>query len=72
MKNDAVFWDKNFSKDEAKKILKIKIIRLNAFAANKRALAFYKKMGIKRLGRIRGGLKYYGRFMDEIILVKYL
>lgn len=57
---------------EAKKVLKLKIIKLTAFAANRRALAYYKKMGVKKLGRIKKGLKYYGRYKDEIIMVKYL
>ena len=57
---------------EAKKVLKIKIIKLTAFTANKRASAFYKKQGFRTVGRIKNGLKYYGRYADEIIMVKYL
>jgi len=57
---------------EAKKFLKIKILKLEVFSVNKRAIAFYKKMGFQPVGTIKKGLLYYGRFLDEITMVKYL
>ena len=56
----------------AKKILKIKMIRLEVFSTNKRAIGFYKKMGFNKIGVIKNGLKHYGRYIDEIIMIKYL
>lgn len=57
---------------EAKKFLKLKILKLTVFALNKRAIAFYKKIGFKKVGLIKRGFKHYGRYADEIIMVKYL
>ena len=57
---------------EAKTRFKIKIIKLNACSANKRAISFYRKMGFKEIGRIKKGIKHYGRYLDEVLMVKYL
>jgi len=57
---------------EAKVKLGLKIIKLNACSANKRALSFYKKMGFKEIGRVKKGVKHYGRYLDEVLMVKYL
>lgn len=57
---------------QAKKILKIKMVKLEVFARNKRGIGFYQKIGFQKVGTIKNGLVYYGRLMDEIIMVKYL
>ena len=57
---------------EAKKKLKIKIIELHVFANNVPAINLYKKLGFKEAGKIRKGNYYYGKFIDDIIMVKYL
>jgi len=57
---------------EAKRVLKIKIITLEVSAENKPAISLYEKNGFIRNGKIKGGFKYYKRFMDVIPMVKYL
>ncbi|MBU0476567.1 GNAT family N-acetyltransferase [Patescibacteria group bacterium] len=57
---------------EAKKILKIKIVRLRTMGNNKIAQNFYKKSGFKEIGRIKNGFTYYGKYVDEVIMVKYI
>ena len=57
---------------EAKKILKIKIIFIDVAKSNKIALNFYQKFGFRIVGKIRRGFKHYGKYLDDIILVKYL
>ena len=57
---------------EAKKVLKIKIIKLRTMGINKVAQRAYKKCGFKEIGRIKKGVKYYGRYVDDVIMVKYL
>jgi RimJ/RimL family protein N-acetyltransferase len=58
--------------EESKKILKIKTIRLTTMSINKAAQRFFKKLGFKEIGRIKKGRKYYGRYVDDVIMVKYL
>ena len=57
---------------EIKKLLKIKIIFIDIAKPNKAALNFYEKLGFKTVGKIRRGFRYYKRYLDDIILVKYL
>lgn len=57
---------------EAKKILKIKIITLNVFSDNKNAIILYKKLDFNENGIIKKGLNHFGRYKDEIAMVKYL
>lgn len=57
---------------EAKKNLKIKIVFIDIAKKNKVALDFYQKMDFKIVGKIKKGFKYYGKYVDDIILVKYL
>ncbi len=57
---------------EAKRRLKVRFIDLNHMATNTRAHRFYHRMGFKHVGRIKDGLKYFGRYVDEIIMVKHL
>jgi len=57
---------------EAKKRLNLKIAKLEVFANNKPAYKLYKKLGFKEVGRIENGNYYYGKYVDNIIMVKYL
>lgn len=57
---------------EVKKLLKIKIIFIDVAKNNKPSLEFFNKVGFKVIGKIKRGFKYYGRYLDDIILVKYL
>ncbi|MDD5696610.1 MAG: GNAT family N-acetyltransferase [Candidatus Pacebacteria bacterium] len=57
---------------EAKKRLKVKIVRLNVSYRNNAAVGLYKKLGFKEAGVIKKGLQFFGRYDDEIIMVNYL
>lgn len=57
---------------EAKENLKIKIVVLEAFGENKIAQNLYRKVGFKELGRIKKGIKHYGKYKDRVLMVKYL
>lgn len=57
---------------ESKKNLKTKIVFLHVMSLNKKALNFYKKNGFKELGKVKGGRKYYKKYVDDITMVKYL
>ena len=56
---------------EAKKHLKIEIVELEVFAENKVAYNLYKKLGFKKAGVVRNGLKKNGKYFDRILMVKY-
>ncbi len=51
---------------------KPKIIRLSVFPANKPAIRLYKKFGFKEVARIPKQLRYKGKLVDEIVMIKYL
>ena len=55
--------------EEAKKVLKVKIITLEVMASNKVALHLYEKCGFKVIGTIKSGVKYYNRYEDDILMV---
>lgn len=57
---------------EVKRVLKVKIIFIDIAKENKHALNFFEALGFKVVGKIKRGFKYYGRYLDNIILVKYL
>lgn len=57
---------------EAKKQLKVKILWNMIYKDSKIAMHFYKKLGFKELGTIKKGIKYYGKYLDRVIMVKYL
>ncbi|GEM_PF-1674699 len=49
-----------------------KVIKISAFSNNEPALRLYeKKMGFKRVATIPKQLKYKGRYVDEVILLKF-
>ncbi len=57
---------------EAKKVLKIKVVRLNAFVANHRALALYRKFGFKEICRLRREKICHGVMRDRIYMKKHV
>ncbi|MFA5177953.1 MAG: N-acetyltransferase [Candidatus Paceibacterota bacterium] len=57
---------------EGVKNLKFKIVKLDVFAKNKPAIGLYKKLGFQKIGLIKGGASYYGKYEDEFIMVKYI
>ena len=57
---------------EAKKEIKIKIVTLQVVKENKIALHVYEKLGFQRVGEIKRGINHFGKYLDEIIMVKYL
>ncbi|MFA5714680.1 MAG: GNAT family protein [Candidatus Paceibacterota bacterium] len=54
------------------KKFKLKIVILYVFAKNKIALSLYKKMGFKKVGTIKGGVKHYEKYDDYVMMVKYI
>ena len=52
------------------KLMKVKLIKLDVFATNKRAWNMYKKFGFKQVGRIQKHDNLKGKLVDRIILVK--
>ena len=57
---------------EAKEKLKIKIIKLDVMEPNITAQDLYKECGFKEVGRIKKGFKHYGKYIDNIIMTKYI
>ena len=57
---------------EAKKLPGLKIITLNAMGSNKKAQALYIKLGFNVIGTIKKGIYHYGKYLDDIQMVKYL
>lgn len=58
--------------ERAAKELKIKIVTLYVYSNNKIAINLYKKTGFKKLGTIKDGISYHGKFLDNDIMVKYI
>ena len=56
----------------ARKHFKSRILQLTCYERNKPAMGLYKKMGFKKTGVIPKGCNYYGKYMDEVIMVKEL
>jgi RimJ/RimL family protein N-acetyltransferase len=56
----------------ARKNRKLKLRRLSVAEKNRPARVLYDKLGYRQVGRIPKGFRYYGKLMDEIIMVKRL
>jgi RimJ/RimL family protein N-acetyltransferase len=52
--------------------LGIKIITLQVFSINERAIHVYRKMGFNEVGIIQRGIRYEGKLVDNTIMVKHL
>ena len=56
----------------AKKNLKIEILELCVFSENKIAQNLYNKFGFKKIGIIKKRIKKKKKYLDDILMVKYL
>jgi len=54
--------------EEAKRVLKVKIITLEVMRSNRAAQHLYKKCGFKVIGTIKSGVKYYSRYEDDMLM----
>jgi RimJ/RimL family protein N-acetyltransferase len=54
----------------AKGKLKPSLFRLSVFSTNKIAQNLYKKLGFKEVARIPDQLKYKGKLVDEIVMIR--
>lgn len=52
----------------AKDFLGLKLLVLNTFAINKRAIHLYQKMGFKKCGRWPKGVFYKEKYIDDILM----
>ena len=50
----------------------VRMIRLSAAGRNRVALRLYRKAGFRECGRIPGGFNWYGKYMDEVLMVRPL
>lgn len=58
--------------EEAKKSLGISIVKLEVYNTNKPGIGLYKKLGFRITGRIKKGALHWGKYKDDITMVKYL
>jgi RimJ/RimL family protein N-acetyltransferase len=56
----------------AGKKLNAKILELDCFGINSRALHVYQKFGFKEVGRVPGAISHYGKYCDKVIMFKVL
>jgi ribosomal protein S18 acetylase RimI-like enzyme len=54
------------------KTMDLKILILEVYATNKRAIHLYKKIGFHETGRIPKGLYRNGNYIDEVIITQEL
>ena len=54
------------------KTMKLKILTLEVYSTNKRAIHVYEKLGFKETGRIPKGLFRNEKYIDQVIMVKEL
>ena len=54
------------------KTMKLKILTLEVYSTNKRAIHVYEKLGFKETGRIPKGLFRNGKYIDQVVMVKEL
>lgn len=52
----------------AKGVLKVKLITLEVFSNNSRAINLYQKLGFKECGRLPEAINYKNKFVDNIIM----
>jgi RimJ/RimL family protein N-acetyltransferase len=56
----------------AKSHMKAKVLELSYEEDNIRSKHLYEKLGYKEVGRIPKGINHYGKYMDEVLMVKVL
>ncbi len=54
------------------KVMGLKILTLEVYATNKRAIHVYEKMGFQETGRIPKGIKRNGKYIDQVIMTQEL
>ena len=54
------------------KKLGIKVLKLGVFPQNKTAIKMYKKFGFKKYAALPKGLKFGGKFFDDILMYKHI
>lgn len=57
---------------EAKRVLRIKIVKLSVVAVNRPAIRCYRGCGFQKTETMRGGIKHYGKYFDRIRMIKYI
>lgn len=50
----------------------IRLIALEVFATNRKAISLYQQLGFKTYGRLSQGLFYQGKYIDELFMYKKL
>lgn len=58
--------------DEVKKLKSLKIITLEVFAENEKAIKMYEKFGFKEYGKLPLGNQYKGKLIDDILMSKFI
>ncbi len=56
--------------EEAQKIKNLKVITLEVFAINTKAINLYESFGFQEYGKLPQGVQYKGEFIDEILMYK--
>jgi len=56
----------------ARKEMRARVLELSYFEENRRSKHLYEKLGYREAGRIPKGINYYGKYMDEVLMVKVL
>ena len=56
----------------ARKELKTRVLRLFYFQPNEHARHVYEKLGFREAGRIPKGVTHYGKYHDQVLMVKVL
>jgi ribosomal protein S18 acetylase RimI-like enzyme len=57
---------------KAAKRMKAKILRLEVYSTNKKAIALYKKYGFKKVAEIPHQIQRRGKLIGEVVMLKYL
>ena len=57
---------------EARRSLGISIVKLEVYHTNKTGIRLYKKLGFRIAGRIKKGALHWGKYKNDITMVKYL
>jgi len=57
---------------KAAKRMKAKILRLEVYSTNKRAITLYKKYGFKKVAEIPHQIQRRGKLVGEVVMLKYL
>ncbi len=61
---------KNMLEEAIKNLPRLKIITLEVFAENKKAISMYRIFGFEEYGKLPDGNKYKGKFVDDILMYK--